>query len=242
MKRIVYSIIVLLAMVVSSFTAEAQMPVSLGVRAGANISSQNINAEELYEGVCENNTTWKAGFLVGLVADIKFSNRFAVQPGLFWKRHAYDYFNASVMNDGSRMRISSGEAGYYTFQIPVLASYRINVSVLEWQIDLGPYVAFGAGGNNKLETTEISLGEDGQSIRSYRYKSDFNGESDGKIVGCGSFDWGLKFGTGFKILGKYYVGIHYNAGMKNLGKKHEGFKGKPSVSNKSVDFSVGYNF
>ena len=86
------------------------------------------------------------------------------------------------------------------------------------------------------------MGEDGQSIRSYRYKSDFYGESDGKIVGCGSFDWGLKFGTGFKILGKYYVGIHYNAGMKNLGKKHEGFKGKPSVSNKSVDFSVGYNF
>lgn len=243
MKNIVYGIILVLLVSLSTECLSAKgLPFTLGIRAGVNLSEQSINYDELFEGVCESSMSSKAGFQIGAVINMRLSERVALQPGILWKTHAYDYFNASIMNDGSYMKLSSGEARYHTIQIPMLVSYRIDVSVLEWQVDLGPYVAFGVGGNNKLETNEMSLTDVRQSVKSFRYNTDFYGDSDGNIIGNRNFDWGFKVGTGFNIRDKFYVGAHYNLGLRKLGKPHAKFLKKPSVWNRCLEFSLGYNF
>lgn len=242
MKNLVFGIISVVAVLLSANSASAQgMPFSLGVRMGVNMSSQNINTDELYAGVKEASVDKKTGVQIGVVIDMKFSDKITLQPGFFVKRHAYDYFNASIVDGGKYIRIATGEARYNSYQIPILLSYRLNLSAIEWQLDCGPYISFGDGGDNKVDVNEISINEGIQS-KEYRYKNDFYGDSDGVVVGCDKFDWGVKLGTGVKLLNKYYVGVHYSAGLRNVGKKHDGFLDNPSVKNRCWDFTFGYNF
>ncbi len=242
MKRLVFCVISLI--VVASMAGEAKsqgMPFSLGVRMGVNMSSQDINMDKLFVGVKESSIDKKTGGHIGVVIDMQLSSKVTLQPGFFIKRHAYDYFNASIVDGGKYIRIATGEARYNTYHIPILVSYRLNLSAIEWQLDMGPYIAFGNGGNNKVAVNEISI-DDGIKSKEYKYKNDFYGDSDGVIIGCDNFDWGVKLGAGVKLLGTYYVGVHYNAGLRNVGKKHEGFLKNPSVKNRCWDFTFGYSF
>ena len=243
MKKIFPIIVSAVLFMLNAGVAKAQsMPFSIEVRAGVNSSAQSVNFDELFSGIQEDNVTWKAGYQVGVIVDMKMSSRVALQPGFFYKKSSYDYFTAAVNDNGRSMRMASGEASYSSYQIPVLVSYRLNLSAVEWQIDAGPYVSFGSGGDNKLQSTEINVSGGNVETRAYKYKNGFYDDSDGLIVGCDKFDWGLKFGTGFKVLGKYYIGVHYNAGLRNVGKQHADFNKKVKVKNKSLDFSLGYSF
>lgn len=219
-----------------------EMPLTIGMRFGANMSAQSINLDEMFVNVHESNVTWKGGYQVGVVVDLKLSRKVALQPGFFYKKSSYDYFVATINNSGKTMRMAKGEAGYSTYQIPIMILYKVGLSAIEWQLEAGPYIAFGAGGDNKLESTEIDASGNGIETKSYKYKIGFYDDSDGLIAGNDKFDWGIRIGTGVKILGKYYVGVHYNAGLRNVAKEHLDFKRKPSIKNRSVDFSIGYNF
>lgn len=242
MKKILALVAVFVILLSAAEIKAQEKKVSFGIRAGANLSGQCVNFSEIYSDTYESNVSWKVGFLAGAVLDLKVGKGFVVQPGVFAKYQAYDYLSTSIKNLGGYMRILKGDANYYTFQIPLLVSYRVNMSSLEWQIDAGPYVAFGVGGNNNIESTELILGDTGSSTKTYKYKHGFYDKSDGVVVGNETFDCGLKLGTGLNIKSKYYVGVHYNLGLINAGKNHDGFKSAPRVKNHSVDFSIGYNF
>lgn len=219
-----------------------EIPLTVGIRLGANMSAQAINLDEMFANVHESNITWKGGYQVGVVVDLKLSRNVALQPGFFYKKSSYDYFIATINNSGKTMRMAKGEAGYSTYQIPIMVLYKVGLSAIEWQLEAGPYIALGAGGDNILESTEIDASGNGLETKSYKYKIGFYDDSDGLIAGNDKFDWGIRIGTSFKILGKYYVGLHYNAGLRNVAKEHIDFKRKPSIKNRSVDFSIGYNF
>ena len=243
MKNIFLKIVCAVLVAMSAQVINAQvMPIKIGLRVGTNMSAQGINIDEIFGNVQESNVTWKNGYQVGVVIDLDLSGKIALQPGFFYKKLSYDYFMATVGNSGKTMRIAKGEAGYSTYQIPMMLIYKIGLSALDWQLEAGPYLAFGTGGDNKLESTEIDASGNGIETKSYKYKIGFYDDSDGLIVGNDKFDWGLRFGTGLKILGKYYVGAHYNVGLRNVAKEHSDFVMKPSVKNKSFDFTFGYNF
>lgn len=233
--------VVIMAFIAQYIFAQSS-PLSIGVRLGANMSAQGVNLDEMFANVCESNIRWKGGWQAGVVVDLNMSNKVTLQPGFFYKKSSYDYFMAIIDNDGKMMRLANGDASYSMYQIPIMVQYKIGLSVLEWQVEAGPYVAFGVSGDNKLESTTIDVSGNGVYTTSYKYGIGFYDDSDGLIAGCNKFDWGLRFGTGIKVLGKYYIGIHYNAGVRNVAKGHSEFKKKPSIRNKSVDFSFGYNF
>lgn len=218
------------------------MPIKVGVRTGLNMSAQGLNIDELFSNVQESNVSWKNGYQLGVVVDLDLGGKVTLQPGFFYKKMSYDYFLATVGNSGKAMRIAKGEARYSTYQIPMMLIYKIGLSAFEWRLEAGPYVAFGAGGHNELESTEIDASGNGLETKSYKYKIGFYDDSDGLIVGNDKLDWGFRLGTGFKILGKYYVGVHYNMGLRNVAKEHLDFVEKPSVKNKSFDLSFGYDF
>lgn len=243
MKNNFLKVMCVMLLTMSAQIINAQvMPIKIGVRVGANMSAQGINIDEMFSNVSESNVTWKGGYQVGVVVDLDLGGKVALQPGFYYKKSSYDYFMATVGNSGKSMRIAKGEARYSSYQIPMMVQYKIGLSALEWQLEAGPYVSFGVGGENKLESTEIDASGNGIDTKSYKYEIDFYGDSDGLIAGNKNFDWGIRIGTGFKILGKYYVGAHYNVGLRNVANAHPDFEKKPSIKNKSLDFSFGYNF
>lgn len=172
--------------------------VHLGVRAGLNVTSFT-NADGLDS---------KCGFVGGLSADFAIMQSFYINSGVFFS------MNGAKAKEGDRKKTFNP----MYIKIPVMASYRYNFNEsLQWQLNFGPYFAFGVGGKVKVE--------DGDDEEKY----DFFGDDGAK-----RFDMGLGVGTGI-TWNKIFFGIEYDFGLTKLYKE-----GKSK--NTAFSVSVGYNF
>lgn len=226
------------ALLVSSLSVSAQeffdtsVPekvVTFGVRAGVNMSNISNNLEAAIPSKIKwAKTSWKTGYTAGLVADIKIRNFIAVQPGLFiQQRH-----NECYILDADKLKNTEAYTSSTYLQIPLLISLRHDLSnIVQWQVDFGPYFAFGLGGNVKYEVFEAGKDD-------VYYKGDLYG-NDGRIE---SFDWGFKMGTGLLMDGHYYVGVHYEAGCRNPLRPMDGSVKHIIGHHKAWSFTLGYNF
>lgn len=179
--------------------------VHLGVRAGLNVTSFTGDLGEDMDSKC--------GFVGGLSADFALMQSFYINSGVFFSMNGAKYDE-----DGYKLTYSP-----MYIKIPVMASYRYNFNEsLQWQLNFGPYFAFGVGGKAKLE-------QDGYDD----VKADFFGDDDDQAGGK-RFDMGLGVGTGI-TWNKIFFGIEYDFGMTKVVKD---VKGK----NSAFSVSVGYNF
>ena len=198
-------------------TAPADRLFSLGVRTGVNMSNTSVGGDAF----TWNHNSWGTGFDGGIVADINFRDWLAIQPGFFYQSRSNSYTH--ITGYGVGQQIMLGHALYYSFNIPVLMSVRFNVADnLRWYVEVGPYIAFGLGHNDKGRV--IADGEESPFDYGYfdRHKK---------------FQWGFKMGTGLRFLDHYFVGIHYLAGVGNVWKL-DGYNGH----SKAWTFTVGYDF
>lgn len=178
--------------------------VHLGVRAGLNVAG--------FTGVLGEDMDSKCGFVGGLSADFAIMESFYINSGVFFSMNGVKY-----EEDGYELTFNP-----MYIKIPVMASYRYNFNEnLQWQLNFGPYFAFGVGGDAK----EKEHGEE--------YKVDFFGDDDDQFGGK-RFDMGLGIGTGV-TWNKIFFGIQYDFGMTKVVKD---IKGKSSA----FSVSVGYNF
>lgn len=178
--------------------------VRLGVRAGLNVASLTGDLGEDMDSKC--------GFVGGISADFAIMESFYINSGVFISMNGAKYDK-----DGYELTFNP-----MYIKIPVMASYRYNFNEnLQWQLNFGPYFAFGVSGDSKEK-------EDGEE-----YKTDFFGDDDDQ---CGGkrFDMGLGIGTGV-TWDKIFFGIQYDFGMTKVVKD---VKGK----NSTFSVSVGYNF
>lgn len=194
-------------------------PFSLGVRFGLNSSNVTIT-DALFPTY--NKNSWGTGFHAGVVADIKFRNFIAIQPGAFfdYRSSSYTYITNTAPES---YQTQAGNLRNFTFTVPVLASVRLNVAnVLRWSIDAGPYVSFRLGGKGDIYNVEEAAG--GRPLQDTRIER----------RGC---VWGLKLGTGINVLGSYYFGIHYMAAISTPWKQaiYDGH-------DKAWTFTLGYDF
>lgn len=178
--------------------------VRLGVRAGLNVASFTGDLGEDMDSKC--------GFVGGLSADFALMESFYINSGVFFSMNG-----AKFDEDGYKLTYSP-----MYIKIPVMASYRYNFNEnLQWQLNFGPYFAFGVGGKAKVEYE----GEE--------EKADFFGDDDDQLGGK-RFDMGLGVGTGI-TWNKIFFGIEYDFGMTKVVKD---VKGK----NSAFSVSLGYNF
>lgn len=178
--------------------------VHLGVRAGLNVAG--------FTGKLGEDLDSKCGFVGGLSADFAIMESFYINSGVFFSMNGAKYDK-----DGYELTFNP-----MYIKIPVMASYRYNFNEsLQWQLNFGPYFAFGVGGDAKEK-------EDGEE-----YKVDFFGDDDDQFGGK-RFDMGLGIGTGV-TWNKIFFGIQYDFGMTKVVKD---IKGK----NSAFSVSVGYNF
>jgi hypothetical protein len=123
MKRILLATIVLFA---ASANMQAQA-IKFGLKAGLNYANQSGNniSTSLIDYKKEAITSYHAG----LIAEIKLTDGFAIQPELL-----YSTMGATYKNAGKEFK---NELGYIS--IPVMAKLSINNSI---SLDLGPQASF----------------------------------------------------------------------------------------------------
>lgn len=144
MKKILLATILFLAV---SVNMEAQL-VKFGIKAGLNYANQTgtditINSENY------NTTDAITSYHAGLIAEIKLTDGFSVQPELLYSTQGASYKNATTE--------FKNKLGYLS--IPVLAKFHFNKTV---SLDLGPQASFLLSEKNDFdiknsETFEFGL-------------------------------------------------------------------------------------
>lgn len=218
-------------------SAWGQAPVKIGVRAGLN--SSNISMKRAVETV--QTKEWKKGFVVGAVVDIKLTNHIYLQPGFYYDQRNDNYTttvtNTSIV-DGVQIEglsHTAAKVGTKWFQIPVLASYRIDLlNVLQIQGDFGPFLAYGLGGKTKSRTLNYDL-----DLPMPSDVPEISVPNFGKEGSLFRTDWGLKMGVGVLLWHHYYVGAHYMTGFRNLSTIKDVVE---SSNTHNWQITVGYNF
>lgn len=197
---------------------------NLGVRFGINTSNRTFSKD--YFDIWNVNS-WGTGIDAGVVLNLNMREFFSIQPGFFFESrsgnysYVQNYVNSSNENDNY---IQVGHVKTYNFVIPVMASFRFNITDnLKWLVEAGPYIQF------KLHSSDADKIE---LIEQSAYGNIKVSTAQSKFT-----DIGLKFGTGLMLDGHYSFSIHYMAGTSNVWKvPFEGGK------NKAWSFTLGYDF
>ena len=186
-------------------------PFTFGARVGANASKQ-YSMDDFAD------RDFRLGYQVGVTADINVVRSFSINTGviLMQKGWKWDY------EDKRGKKEVTDNATY--LEIPVLASYRINLSdQAQFQLNLGPYFAFGIWGDQEVKN-------------SFPNGDNYKISSFAKIEGGKKFDCGVSIGAGFSFT-KFFVGLNYERGLVNVSRDND-----KKFQNGSIALSLGYNF
>ena len=208
-------------------TSSAESLINLGVRLGVNTTTRNLNKEVFNVW---NLNSWGTGVDVGAVVNINFRNYLTVQPGLFFESRSgkYSYVNiAGYDSEGvAENLVQYGNDRSYNFTVPIMACIHINDSEdNRWDLEAGPYFQF-----------RLKNSVDGKFSYPVYSNPDAN-PANYVPIKASKFDFGMKFGSGLRILDHYLIAVHYEAGwLKPWSDSRLGGLDKGWV------FSIGYDF
>ena len=211
MKKTV--LIILVSVLVAS---SVQSQVSLGVRAGYNMT----NVYQKYEkrsitGLLE----WKSGFQIGVLADCALLDDLSVQPGIIFTQQG---MKGNAPLDGA---ITKFTFNMNYFQIPVNIQYKRDTGDLIKIFQAGPYLGYGIGGKMKGENTINGKKE------KISEKIKFGTDRDTELK---AFDFGLGLGVGIEV-DNFQGGIAYNFGLVRLIQNEK-------IKNLCMTFTITYLF
>jgi len=123
MKKIILTAVVIIA---ASLSSQAQL-VKFGIKAGLNYANQTGSDINITNANYNNEAI--TSYHAGLIAEIKVTEGFAIQPELLYSTQGATYKNAA--------QEFKNELGYLS--IPVLAKISLNKAI---SLDLGPQASF----------------------------------------------------------------------------------------------------
>ncbi len=143
MKKITLT---LLGLVAFSTSALAQQEVKFGPKAGVNFANlSGVDDSEM-----------KIGFHVGAVAEIKFNDKFSIQPEIIYSSQGAKYTTALIPNGTVESKINNDYVN-----VPIMAKYYI---VEGFSAELGPYVGFLVKSEGKIGDNTIDLKDGYKSV------------------------------------------------------------------------------
>lgn len=221
MKKIMLT---LLGLVAISTTAVAQQEVKFGPKAGVNFAT--LNGKDAKEAKMQ------IGFHIGAFAEIKFNDKFAIQPEIL-----YSAQGAKGDETKQEMGVSAAVQGTLKtsyINVPIMAKYYVTPN---FAVEAGPYVGFlmKAESEATVEMMGMSLGG------KYDVKSASN-----------TVDFGVGAGASFNLDNGFFLGARYNLGLSNIYKDYSANTNDPNVvinassqsdiKNGVIQVSVGYKF
>lgn len=228
-KHIFCTAALLLGATCASVAQEQTESVSFGVRVGYNVSSLLYSGPTLHK----NDLSPKNGYHVGVVVDIKSSNKnFYFQPGLYFTKRGADYrCNAGIGYEYSL------DLNY--LQLPISVSYRPKVGKnVKLDINIAPYIAYSITGNmsGTEGDTRFSFNAFGKSTTNIDDYTEVRGD-------LSRVDCGFRFGIGACVR-RFYIGLQYELGIVNLAESGEGriWAEDDRLLNGAFSLTLGYNF
>lgn len=226
MKKITLT---LLGLVAFSTSALAQQEVKFGPKAGVNFAT--VNGKDTDEA------KMMIGFHVGAFAEIKFNDKFAVQPEVLFSAQG-----AKVKESGTEVVMgvpvnyeAEGKTKLNYINIPIMAKYYITDN---FAVEAGPYVGFLMTAETEYEATMSAAGIS-QTEKSTEDIKDFSN----------SIDFGVGVGASFNLDSGFFIGARYNLGLTKVGKEYnETVNGieisaeAADVKNGVIQVGVGYKF
>ncbi|MDR1738794.1 MAG: PorT family protein [Candidatus Symbiothrix sp.] len=216
MKKFFLSL-VLCSIAAASF---AQLPIKFGATAGLNVSNATISS-----GSISISPDWKAGFQVGVIADLAITPQISILPELIFSQKGY---KSSYSEDGGSYTESS-TVNYLT--LPVNVAYKFDLGTAGTIFPFaGPYVGYALSGSWKEEWKDgDQSGKDSEKI-----KIGSGDDDDIKAL-----DFGVNVGVGYQFE-NYLFRLQYNIGLSNIANVPSGYDA--SLKTKNLAVSVGYFF
>lgn len=216
MKKLI--LFLLMALSISGLRAQSfwdsQRPdraVTVGLRAGLSSSKQyatDFHADQ--DAVL--------GWQAGVAVDVNIIRSFSVNTGLMLIKRGWK--NTYSDNRGS---LETTDNAMYV-ELPLLASYRMPLSdQAEFQLNLGPYFAYGIGGKRK-------------TTNSFQAGGDYEIDCFDSTLGCKHMDCGISVGVAFTFL-HFYAGVNYERGLVNTWEP-----ANYKYQNGCIALNLGYNF
>lgn len=213
MKNLLKLLIVFIAL---TMTTRSFAQLKYGVKGGLNVADmlEEANDETYSYGS-------KVGFHLGATAEYSISEKFAIEPGLFFSTKGYEY-------DLSGVTITSN-INY--LEIPVNGIYKINVRKAKILINAGPYLGYALSG--KMNASEAIFGENEDSKEQ---KIEIGSDKENDDIKA--LDFGLNIGAGVEFK-SFTIGIQRGIGLANLSPDTDNGH---TIKNNVLGISVGYKF
>jgi len=174
----------------------------------------------------------KIGFQAGIMAEYALTTPFYLQTGLFLntKGTKLKMTDETIGGSGGTIHMNQTLNQMY-LQMPVYAVYKMYITYNTCVFfNLGPYIAYGIGGKNKIKT---SVNNEAEVVT----EDDTFGSSGELSYGyLKKFDFGLSGGVGAEI-GRIIIGLSSEFGLTNIS-NNDNYKYK----NVTSYLTVGYKF
>ncbi|AWK07315.1 PorT family protein [Flavobacterium crocinum] len=203
MKKIILS-----AMAVMAFGFANAQEVKYGVKGGLNLSSLSGDTDGM-------DLKSKFGFHAGGFVEIKFSEKFAIQPELLYSTQGTRFDDMEV--EGYKTKTCFN---FDYINVPVMFKY---FAVEKFFIEAGPQIGFLTSAKARVKVDQLNI-DNKEDI-----KENFE-----------SIDFGLNFGAGYEFTENIFASARYNLGLANIAKTEAGDDSK--VHNGVFSVSVGYKF
>ena len=196
--------------------------IKIGPRVGLNIT--NVKGDD------SGNDKPKAGYNVGIQAQINFTERFGLQPALLFSSKG-----CIVKSNGITVK---GIMNY--IEVPLNLFYGIKLGGNELQIIAGPYLAYFAGGKSKYLQLPAGLTLSGLTFKRKTFVSTAD-QLNTSVAYFRPYDLGLNFGVGFLAMKKIQAQLNFGLGLSNILPEIEGRKFERDY-NTNIQISVAYLF
>lgn len=214
MKKMFFAAI---AVVGFSAVGMAQQQVKFGPKAGVNFA--NLSGDDSAEIL--------TGFHVGAVAEIKFNDKFSIQPEV-----VYSTQGAGRSGSTTIMGVTSsfdGKQKLDYINIPIMAKYYI---VDGFSVEAGPQVGFLMKAQSDLDVTAAGI--------TTNLKND-----DNKDIFKG-VDFGINFGLAYDLPMGAFINARYNLGLSKIVENKDKFSPSDYIGldskNAVIQVGVGYKF
>lgn len=224
MKKFVFSIVAAATMLAT----QAQAQISVGPMLGLNLA--NISAKSGGESI---STTMKAGFHIGGVANIAFTDHFSLMPGVLFSIKGFKSSQESGF--GSTKVKTEANVSLNYLEIPVNVAYFFGQpGGGRLFIHAGPYIGLCLGGKIKADVSYP-----GSSFPSSSSDESIKVGNDALEDAVRPLDFGINAGVGYQLPMGLFVKAQYGLGLANTLPEGDGDN---AMKNRVIGISVGFLF